>query len=65
MVGVLIAYNLEHVHGRFSTMWSTEEKVGMITRPPMFGKRFKVSLNRYVKHDIRFIFCVMSSRFQT
>lgn len=47
MIGVLLAHNLEHVHGVFGSMWNKEERPGMITRPPNFGERFGVSLNRW------------------
>ena len=46
MIGVLLAHNLEHVHGAFGSMWSMEEKPGTIHQPPKFGQRFGVSLNR-------------------
>jgi hypothetical protein len=46
MIGVLLAHNLEHVNGAFGSMWNKEEKPGMISRPPNFGERFGVSLNR-------------------
>jgi hypothetical protein len=46
MIGVLLAHNLEHVHGSFSSMWNRDTKPGMINLPPKFGERFGVALNR-------------------
>jgi hypothetical protein len=46
MIGVLLAHNLEHVHGAFGSMWNTQEKEGSIHRPGNYGQRFGVSLNR-------------------
>jgi hypothetical protein len=46
MVGVLLAHNMEHVHGAFGSMWNREERPGMINMAPKFGERFGVALNR-------------------
>jgi hypothetical protein len=58
MVGVLLAYNLEHVHGQLGQMWNATETPGMIGRAPNFGKRFGVSLNRQAGSN-HFLFSVI------
>lgn len=61
MIGVLLAHNLEHVHGVFGSMWNKEERPGMITRPPNFGERFGVSLNRWPNNSPESIsFCPLN-----